>query len=69
MWLMRGEIEVKAWMIIPFLLYVSQSKIKKPSKTSGGVVWALHITPWLEIGLNGRSKNVEFSDDRSSPTE
>lgn len=62
MWVQRGAIQMKTWMIIPVLLYVSQSKIKKPNKKSGGTVWSLHITPWFAVGIDWRSKSVEFDE-------
>ncbi len=50
----EGEIKMDILVIIPFILYISKSRIKKPEKKSGGVVWSLHITPWLAIGIVGR---------------
>ncbi len=38
-------------VIVPFILYVSKSKIKKPEKKTGGMVYTVHITPWIAIGL------------------
>ncbi len=52
----EGEIKMDVLVIIPFFLYVSRSKIKKPEKKSGGVLYSLHITPWLAIGIAGTFK-------------
>ena len=51
-WTHTGDLEVKVQTIIPFLLYVSRSLISKPNRNRGGVVYALHITPFFTIGLN-----------------
>ncbi len=46
-----GQIEMNVLVIVPFILYVSKSKIKKPEKKTGGMVYTVHITPWIAIGL------------------
>jgi len=46
----KGELNTTFYLLpIPFVLFVSVSDI-------GGdaVVYALHITPWFEIGFNWR---------------
>lgn len=45
----KGEINTKFFWIIPLLLGVSKSNIDKKAN-----VYALHITPFLEIGINCR---------------
>lgn len=51
----KGKLNTKMYTIIPILLYVSKSIITSDkSKTN---VYALHITPFIEIGVNKRNKN------------
>jgi hypothetical protein len=47
---LKGELETTFIPIIPILIYLSASKIQ-PGE---GRVWALHITPFIAIGLVGR---------------
>jgi len=56
----RGNIQMKTWTLIPWILYVSQSKIKNPKKKSGGIVYALHITPFFAVGIDWISKQIDF---------
>ena len=48
----KGELETTFYPIIPFLIAISKSTIM-PGKAG---VWSLHITPFIAIGLVGRSK-------------
>ncbi len=52
-----GVLNTKVIIIIPYLLYVSTSTIAS-TKTLGyhGVVYALHITPFIVIGLAGNRR-------------
>jgi hypothetical protein len=43
----KGNIETRFYWIIPVLLGVSKSNIDNKA-----IVYALHITPLLEIGIN-----------------
>lgn len=61
-WTHRGELQTKVVSIIPFFVYLSASKIKSPGRKSGGHVYALHLTPWFTIGVNGVSKEVQFDE-------
>ncbi len=47
----EGHLVVKAWTIIPVLLYVSKSEIRDTphSKRVAGAVFTLHITPWFGV--------------------
>ncbi len=45
----KGNIEAKFFWIIPILIGVSRSNIDDKA-----TVYALHITPFLEIGFNWR---------------
>jgi hypothetical protein len=49
----NGHLKTELWMIIPILLMVSRSTITA-SDDSKAYVYALHITPWLEVGFNRR---------------
>ena len=49
----NGQLSTKIWMIIPILLMVSRSTITA-SDNSKAYVYALHITPWFEVGFNWR---------------
>ncbi len=51
-WTHKGELETDILSIIPFLIYVSRSNISHPGKKGGGLVYALHITPFFTIGVN-----------------
>lgn len=52
-WNHEGKLHTQITMIIPFLLYVSQSWIVSEGRSTVGRVFALHITPWFTIGVNG----------------
>jgi len=52
-----GNINMKVFIIIPILLYVSKSNIKAPSQKGGANLYTLHITPFLAIGVVGRNKD------------
>ena len=43
----RGKIETKFFWLIPFIIGVSKSNIDNKAN-----VYALHITPFFEIGFN-----------------
>jgi len=51
----NGILKTEILMIIPLLLFVSRSTISGKEKPQA-YVYALHITPWLEIGFNRRVK-------------
>ena len=42
-----GKLETKFWWIIPILIGVSKSNVDDKAN-----VYALHITPFFEIGIN-----------------
>jgi len=48
----KGDMEMKIFIIIPFLLYVSNSTIVAPNGTTR--MASVHITPWLTFGFNWR---------------
>jgi hypothetical protein len=61
-WNYLGFVETKVLCIIPFLLYLTKSTIRGIHKSkSGGVVYALHFTPWITIGFNGASSDAGFT--------
>ena len=43
----KGTIDTKFWWIIPILIGVSKNNVDNKAN-----VYALHITPFLEIGFN-----------------
>ena len=43
----KGTIETKFWWIIPLIIGVSKNNVDNKAN-----VYALHITPFLEIGFN-----------------
>ena len=45
----KGIIETKFWWIIPIFLGISKSNVDNKAN-----VYALHITPLFEIGINWR---------------
>jgi len=53
----NGELETKFWWLIPLLFGVSKSTITKKTYlaeweiTNRNYVYALHITPFIEIGI------------------
>ncbi len=47
----NGHIQTIFWIFIPFVLYVSKSIIDNTVTT-----YALHITPFFEIGVNKLNK-------------
>ncbi len=49
-WIYHGELKTSVFAIIPVLLYLSKSEITNPG--GGGVVYALHITPFISLGVN-----------------
>jgi len=51
-WTHKGELVTDVISIIPFLIYISRSRISHPGKRGGGIVFALHITPFFTIGVN-----------------
>ncbi len=49
----RGELKTDVHVIIPYMLYVSKSTISNLTRqTREGVVYALHLTPFITVGLN-----------------
>lgn len=48
----KGTIDTKFWWIIPFLIGVSKSNVNNDA-----YVYALHITPFFEIGFNYKLKS------------
>ena len=48
----KGQIDTKFWWITPILIGVSKSNVDNKAN-----VYALHITPFLEIGFNWKSNN------------
>jgi len=42
-----GNLETKFWWIIPFIVGVSKNNVNNKA-----MVYAIHITPFLEIGFN-----------------
>jgi hypothetical protein len=48
----KGNIETKFLWLIPFVLGVSNNTIDNKAK-----VFALHITPFLEIGFNWQNRD------------
>jgi len=51
----RGALEIKFISIIPFLIFLSYSRISNISKSGrGGRVIGLHLTPFFTIGFNWR---------------
>lgn len=48
----NGEVETNFFWIIPFLIGVSESVIQSSKSTNS--IFALHITPFLEICFNYR---------------
>jgi len=61
-WQHNGKLQTVVISIIPFLIYLSKSKISHPGKKSGGLVYALHITPWFTIGVNGVTRHIQFDE-------
>ena len=47
----NGKIETKFYWIIPILIGVSKSNVDNKAN-----VYALHITPFFEIGINSKTK-------------
>jgi hypothetical protein len=47
----KGKIETKFFWLIPFIIGVSKSNIDDKAN-----VYALHITPLFEIGINWKRK-------------
>ncbi len=43
----KGKIDTKFWWIIPILIGVSKNDVDGKA-----IVYAIHITPFLEIGFN-----------------
>ena len=55
----NGLLETKFWWILPGLLGISKSTITKKigfMKKSKYLVYALHLTPFIEIGFNWKKK-------------
>jgi hypothetical protein len=63
----KGRLETKVLVIIPFILYVSRSLISSLiNRESKAYVYALHITPFFEIGFNRViSKNKRKSSNHN----
>ncbi len=51
----NGTLETKFLWIIPILLGISKSLVIG-TKGSRTYLYALHITPWINIGFNKRNK-------------
>jgi len=49
----KGNLQTNIFQIIPLLLFVSVSTIS--NKKPDAKVYAIHITPWFEIGFNWRA--------------
>lgn len=47
----KGTIDTKFWWIIPILIGVSKNNVDNKAN-----VYALHITPFFEIGFNWKLK-------------
>jgi hypothetical protein len=52
----EGKIKTTFFWILPLLIGVSKNNISNEANVSKANVYALHITPFLEIGFNWRSK-------------
>ena len=51
----KGKIKTKFWWIIPILIGVSRNTINKTAN-----VYAIHITPFFEIGFNWKGTRNGF---------
>jgi hypothetical protein len=47
----EGTLKTRFWWVIPALLGVSVSDV-----AGKATVLALHLTPWLEVGLNWKKR-------------
>ena len=57
-WTHTGKLTTKVLVIIPFILYLSRSIIESDKrKTRNGIVYGLHITPFITVGINWSKKN------------
>ncbi len=54
-WTHEGDLKTKVFSVIPFVLYFSKSTIESKTGKSGANVYAIHITPWVELGFNWRA--------------
>lgn len=56
-WTHRGGICSEIWAIIPYVFYVSRSILTHNGRESCGVVYAIHFTPFITLGINwGKEK-------------
>lgn len=52
----KGKIETNFYWLIPFIIGVSKSNIDDKAN-----VYALHLTPFLEIGINWKKRKTNHS--------
>jgi hypothetical protein len=50
----KGTIDTKFWWLIPFLFGFSKNNVNNQA-----IVYAVHITPFIEIGINWRKKMMQ----------
>ena len=59
----HGQLNTCVWWIIPILLGVSKNVIidtEGKFDVAVATVYAIHITPWFDIGFNGRAPKPTY---------
>lgn len=54
--LYKGDVVMTAHQIIPFLLFFTKTVMS--GKNGKGIVWSVHVTPFIAFSFITRHKNV-----------